>query len=266
MTRPLHAAVGRLFLIFGACAALAAAPAAHARTLAEVKALGAISVCLNPDALPYSSDKAQTPGFQLELARAIAQGLGVALNVEWILPRRRANVVNCDMLLDSVNNPEIHEGRLLLTRPYQTSGVALGLSRGAAPVSNYHDLQPGQKVGVMVGSVASVALGKAGKTTSPYAFQAEMIEDLEKGDLYAIAVSSATMSYYIRQHPDSGLALAFAFDGEPGLTWEVAVGLRKSDRALVDAVNAVLDRMIADGTLTAIYERYGVQHRVPARS
>ncbi len=266
MNQPFHPALRRLLLICSACAVLAAAAPVQARTLAEVKALGAISVCVNPDALPYSSDKAQTPGFQLEVARAIADGLGVALNVEWILPRRRANVVNCDMLLDSVNNPKMHEGRLLLSRPYQTSGVALGLSRGAAPVSNYHELQPGQKVGVMVGSVASVALGKAGKTTSPYAFQTDMIEDLEKGELYAVAVSSATMSYYIRQHPDSGLALAYAFDGEPGLTWEVSVGLRKSDAALVEAVNAVLDRIIADGTLTAIYQRYGVQHRPPARS
>jgi len=263
MSPSIHAALGRLLLICSACAVLAAAAPLHARTLAEVKALGAISVCLNPDALPHSSDKPQTPGFQLELAREIANGLGVALNVEWILPRRRANVVNCDMLIDSVNNPEIQEGRLLLSRPYQTSGVALGLSKGAAPVSNYNELQPGQKVGVMVSSVASVVLGKAGKTTSPYAFQTEMIEDLEKGELYAIAVSSATMSYYIRQHPDSGLTLAYAFDGEPGLSWEVSVGLRKSDRALVDAVNAVLDRIIADGTLTAIYRRYGVQHRVP---
>lgn len=263
MNRPIDAGL-QLLLICIAYALLAAAPA-QARTLAEVKALGAISVCLNPDALPYSSDKPQTPGFQLELAREIANGLGVALNVEWILPRRRANVVNCDMLLDSVNNPQIHEGRLLLSRPYQTSGVALGLSRGATPVKRYQELQPGQKVGVMVNSVASVVLGKAGKTTSPYAFQSDMLADLEKGELYAIAVSAATMSYYLHQHPDSGLTLVYAFDGEPGLGWEVSVGLRKSDPALVEAVNAVLDRIVADGTLTAIYQRYGVEHRLPAR-
>ncbi len=263
MTQTISRALRRLLAI-GGCAALALmAAGAHARTLAEVKALGAISVCVNPDALPYSSNKPDAPGFQLDLAREIAKRLGVALNVEWILPRRRATVVNCDMLLDSVNNPEIQEGRVLLSRPYQTSGVALGLSRGAAPITDYHQLQPGQKVGVMVGSVASVVLGKAGKTTSPYAFQADMVADLEKGELYAIAVSAATMSYYIRQHPDAGLGLAYAFDGEPDLRWQVSVGLRKSDQAMVDAVNGVLDQLIAEGKLTAVYEHYGVEHRVP---
>jgi polar amino acid transport system substrate-binding protein len=264
MMYSIESAVTRLLAIGGACALLALGVTdASARTLAEVKALGAISVCLNPDALPHSSNKPETPGFQLELAREIAKGLGVKLNVEWILPRRRANVVNCDMMMDSVNNREIHEGRLLLSRPYQTSGVALGLSKGAAPIADYHELQRGQKVGVMINSIASVVVGKAGKTTSPYAFQAEMVEDLAKGELYAIAVSSATMSYYIRQHPDAGLKLAYAFEGEPDLRWEAAVGLLKSDQALVDAVNAVLESLISDGTLTRIYQRYGVEHRVP---
>ena len=105
MMLSIESAGTRLLAIGGACALLAVgATDASARTLAEVKALGAISVCLNPDALPYSSNKPETPGFQLELAREIAKGLGVKLNVEWILPRRRANVVNCDMMIDSVND------------------------------------------------------------------------------------------------------------------------------------------------------------------
>ncbi len=237
--------------------------AAEARTLAEVKSRGAISMCANRDALPYASNKPDEPGFQIEIGRAIAAGLGVPLNIEWILPRRRANVVNCDMMLDSINDPNAYEGRLLLSRPYQKSGVALGLGRNAEPISDFKELKKDQKIGAMVSSVANMVLIKAGKTTSPYAFQTDLVEDLAKGELYGAAVSMATMSYYIRQHPESGLRLVNAFDSEPQLTWEVSVGLRKSDQALVDAVNEVLDRMLADGSLTGIYARYGVEHRRP---
>jgi len=236
---------------------------AGARTLAEVKSLGAISMCANADALPYASKDPDRPGFQIELGRALAQGLGVPLNVEWILPRRRANVVNCDLLFDVVNDPAVHEGRLLLSHPYQKSGLALGLRSDAEPITDFKELKKGQKIGIMVGSMASMVLNKAGKSTSPYAFQTDMVEDLQKGELYGAAVSSATMSYYIRQHPDSGLRLVNAFDGVPQLTWEVAVGLRKSDAALLDAVNQVLEKLIADGTLTSIYAKYGVEHRLP---
>ncbi|MFO1319871.1 MAG: transporter substrate-binding domain-containing protein [Burkholderiales bacterium] len=236
---------------------------AAARTLEEVRAVGTISLCASPETLPYASDKPGDPGFQVELGRAIAAGLGLGLSIEWIVPRRRANVVNCDMQLDSVNDAAMQKGRALLTKPYQRSGVALGLARGVAAVADYKDLRKDQKIGVMVSSVASVVLGKQGATTSPYAFQSDMIEDLVKGDLHGGALSIASLSYYIHTHPEAGLSLAYAFDSAPELTWEVAIGLRKSDDALVQAVNQVLDTLLSDGTITRIYAKYGVEHRRP---
>src|SRR5256885_14916188 len=125
-----------MYAIAGAVLLLALTHSADARTLAEVKSLGAISMCANRDALPYASNKPDAPGFQIEIGRAIAEGLRVPLNIEWILPRRRANVVNCDMMLDCVNDPDVHEGKLRLSRPYQRSGVALGLGRDAESISD----------------------------------------------------------------------------------------------------------------------------------
>jgi polar amino acid transport system substrate-binding protein len=254
---------GSAVACLGAALLLAVAGNASARTLAEVKALGAIFMCASPDALPYASDKPETPGFQIEIARAVAAGLGVSLNVEWITARRRRNLVNCDMLFDIINDPEVNEGRARLSRPYQRSGVVLGLRRDAEDISDFRQLKKGQKVGVMINSFASMVLGKADKSTSPYAFQSDMLEDVLKGELYAAAVSAATLSNYIFQHPDSGLRLVHAFDSEPELTWGVAVGLRKSDAELVDAVNTILEKLIVDGTLARIYAKYGVEHRVP---
>jgi len=258
-----HYSIRQTLAVLLLAAGCLAAGGAGARTLAEIRSLGAISMCANADALPYASNKAETPGFQIELGRAIAEGLGVPLNVEWILPRRRANIVNCDLLFDSINDPAVYEGRMLLSRPYQKSGLALALRRDAPEITDFRQLQKGQKIGVMIRSVASMVLGKAGVTTSPYAFQADMLEDLIKGDLYGAAVSSATIDYYVHSHPDAELRVAYVFDDTKDLGWEVAIGLRKSDAELQAAVNQVLDKLIADGTLTAIYARYGVQHRVP---
>lgn len=244
-------------------ATMLSAGVAQARTLAEVKSLGAISMCANASALPWSSNKPESPGFQIELGRQIARGLGVPLNVEWIVPRRRANTVNCDMMFDSVNDPKVSEGRVLLTRPYQKSGMALVLRTDAPDITGYDQLEKGQKIGVMVNSVASVVLGKGGVSTSPYAFQEDMVEDVVKGELHGAAVSVTWADYYIHNNPDAGLKVAYVFEGDKDLTWEVSVGLRKSDAALQAAVNEILDRLIADGTLTEIYARYGVKHRVP---
>lgn len=239
------------------------AVSAQARTLAEVRSLGVISMCANPNALPYASNDQSNPGVQVELGREIAAGLGLPLNIEWIVPRRRARVVNCDMLFDRVNDAEVYEGHILLSRPYHLSGIALALGPGAAQIADYKELKKGQKIGVMVSSMASVVLGKAGKTNSPYAFESDMIDDLVKGELYGVATSAAQISYYIKRNPDRGLSLSYAFDSEPSLTWEVSIGLRNSDEQLLNAVNSVLDRLLVDGTVGRIYERYGIEHRQP---
>lgn len=262
MTSPMTSNLRMLAVAAGI--ALTALPVlADARTLAEIKALGTLSLCANRDALPYASEKQDTPGFQIELARELAAALGVSLNVEWILPRRRANAVNCDMLLDTYNNPAAHEGKYALSRPYQLSGVALAVRKDAPAIKDYREIGKDRKVGVMINSVASEILGKAGVATSPYAFQDDMITDVQNGALFAGAVSAASASYYVLRNPDSGLRVEYVFDDNPDLTWQVAVGLRKSDQALVDAIDAALERFLSDGTISNIYSKYGVRHRTP---
>ena len=246
-------------------AALLALPhVAAARTLAEVKAKGAISLCANPDALPYASERADQPGFQIELAQAIAAGLGVSLELQWIKPRYRARLVNCDILMDSINDPELYEGKLLLSRPYNHTGVALGVRPSGKDIQRFADLKKGQKVGVMVNSLTQIVLVQSGISTSPYAFETDMLDDLAKGELFGAAASPATITWYARQHPESGIQAIPAYDHEPKLAWDVSVGMRKSDQALVDAVNNVLDGLLKDGTVTRVYEKYGVQQRMPS--
>ena len=55
---------------------------ATARTLEQIKELGNILLCASPEALPYASDKSDKPGFQIEVAREIANDLGVKLSIE----------------------------------------------------------------------------------------------------------------------------------------------------------------------------------------
>src|SRR5947207_4437777 len=245
-----------------AAALLCALPAA-ARTLAEVQARGTLSMCANPDALPHASNRPETPGFQVEIGRALAAALGLPLEVDWIVPRIRASVVDCDLLFDTIADPELQRGPMNLSHPYQKSGVALALRPGSDAVRGFRDLEPEQRVGVMVGSVASMRLDQRGLHPVPYAFEADMIEDLAHARLDACAVSPASIAYYIHAHPDAGLRYVHAYDAEPELRWELAVALRRSDDRLLAAVNAALDKLIDDGTLARIYARYGVDYRRP---
>lgn len=249
------------FLSAAAC--LAAIDDAAARTLEQIKAVGALSMCANPDALPYSSNKPDLPGFQIQIGRAIAQGLGLPLRIDWIVPRRRVAEANCDMLLDNVNDPDLRTPDRLLSIPYQRTGIALALGPTAEGATGLGDLQKTQKVGVMVGSLASVILGRRGLSISPYAFQDEMLEDLESGVLTAAAVSSANLSYYVKRHPGGNLRMVNLLDSEPDLEWTVSAGLRRADDALLIEVNRTIAALLLDGTIPRIYAQYGIEYRAP---
>jgi ABC-type amino acid transport substrate-binding protein len=236
---------------------------AIARTLAEVEARGVISICANPDALPHASNKSDAPGFQVEMGRALADALGFRLQVEWIVPRLRAGLVDCDLLFDTIVDTAIQRAPIKLSHAYQKSGVALAFRSNVMTARGFDDVAPGKRIGVMVSSLASKLLGQRGLRTVPYAFESEMIDDLAKGELDACAVSPASIAYYVFKHPDAGLRYVHAYDAEPELRWNLAIGLRRSDDALLDAVNAALDKLIDSGAVARIYARYGVEYRRP---
>jgi ABC-type amino acid transport substrate-binding protein len=235
----------------------------HSRPYEEIRARGEISVCANPNALPYSSNRPETPGFQIEIARALAERLGVRLQIEWIVPRMRAALVDCDLLMDTIARPGIQPPSIRLSAPYQTGGVALAFAPGQPTVAAYRDLKSGTRVGVMTNSVASMIVSKSGARMVPFGFEDEMLEAVAKGEVDAAAVSPASIGYYNLTNPGRKVALVHAEDSEPELKWVVAVGLRRADAPLVDAVNAAVAALVADGTIAGIYARYGVDYRRP---
>jgi ABC-type amino acid transport substrate-binding protein len=237
--------------------------AAQARPLDEIRARGEISVCANPNALPYASDKPETPGFQIEIARALAQQLGVKLKVEWIVPRYRASAVDCDMLMDSIVRPELQTPALKLSVPYQTSGVALAFGPGKTTVATYKDLRAGMKVGVMMNSLASLIVSKTSATMVPFGFEDDLAAAIASGEVDVGAISPASAGYHNLKNPGKTVTVVHAEDSEPELKWTVAIGLRRADEALVAAVNSALGALMRDDAIGAIYKKYAVDYRRP---
>jgi len=238
-------------------------PIAQARPLEDIRTRGEISVCANPNALPYASNRPENPGFQIEIARAVAERLRLKLQVEWIVPRMRAATVDCDMLMDTIARPEVQNPAIKLSVPYQTGGVALAFAPGQPALARYQDLHSGIRVGVIMNSLASLIVSKTGARMVPFGFEDDMLEAVGKSEVGAAAVSPASIGYYNLSNPTRRVTLVHAEDSEPELKWTVAVGLRRADAPLVEAVNAAVAALIADGTIARIYAKYGVEHRRP---
>jgi polar amino acid transport system substrate-binding protein len=229
----------------------------------EIRTLGEITVCANPNALPYASDKEEAPGFQIEIARAIAQRLGVRLRPLWIVPRVRAGLVDCDLLMDTILVAGVQPPSLRVSRPYHRSGVALVFAPGREPVNSYAELKRGTRVGVLHNSLASLTVSRTPATMVPFGFEDDMLEAVAKGEVDAGTASPAAAGYFNLRNPARRVMIVHAEDLQPELQWTVGVGMRRADDALVENVNRALSVLLADGTLATIYARYGVTHRNP---
>ena len=173
---------------------------------------------------------------------------------------RRAD---CDIVLDAIaDRAVLAEVGLRMSRPYHRSGVALAVGpevqrRVACGI------EAGQRVGVQVGSIASMTLGKRGVKTSPFAFEDDIMDALAKGEIDAAAVTPAAIGWFNKTHPDGRVRRIPAFEDEPDLNWNVAVGMVSPDEKLRQDVDAALQALLADGTLARIYARYDVELQPP---
>jgi len=243
-------------------AALASGPVV-ARSLEQIRESGSVVLCAHPNSLPFASKTADTPGFQVELARALAVQLGVSLGQEWIVTPSQVFRSNCDFVLDVIGDQSAQsESGLQVSKPYYRGGVGLAVRHGS-PVHSFADLNEHTKVGVQVGSTVAMLLNQRNVTISTFAFEDEMMEALSTHEIDAAAVTATVAGYFNATHPDRAVTVIPPDDTQANTVWNLAVGLRRPDAKLRDAIDAALDHLRDDGTISAIYTRYGISIRQP---
>lgn len=237
--------------------------AAPARSLDIIRAGGALHLCAHPNSLPYASKAGNPAGFQIELGEALAKELGVTLATEWIVVPSQVFRADCDILLDAIADPEAQaDTGLRISKPYYRGGVGLAVPRGSA-ITGFPSLNDHTKVGVQVGSVAAMLLNQQHVRTSTFGFEEDMLAALAAGEIDAAAVTPLSAGYYNLTHPSQGFAVLPPDEAVRDLVWNAAVGIRKPDDRLLDAIGAALDRLRADGTVETIYAKYGISLQPP---
>lgn len=237
-----------------------------AASLAEVKERGWLKVCAHPDALPFSSQDPGRPGFQLEIAGAIARTLGVKVIPEWIIFTRHARRAECDALIGAVvplKTDKAPPARgALLTRAYAGSGYVLLVPRADTVVHRPEDVKAG-KIGVEYTSWPHYMLETHGIGITAYRDQTEIIEAVARGEVAAGMVTDPYLGWFLKEHPEAAVKVADGYVRDPELQWNVAVRLVGADPPLRDAVDQILDRLLADRTIQDILAKYGLTYLPP---
>ena len=236
---------------------------AEARSLMAIRESGVLGLCAHPNSLPFASKAGDPPGFQVELGQALARELGVSLRLDWTITQYQMRGAGCDIVLDVIADREAQgETNLRISKPYYRTGVALAVPT-TSQLTSFKSLDEHTKVGVQVGSMAAMIIGKRHVPTSTFGFEVDSLEALADHEIDAAAVTPTAAGYYNLTHPEKAVRILDLDESEPNLSWNVAVGMVRPDDSLRDAINGALERLRADGTVDRIYRRYGVTLRSP---
>jgi polar amino acid transport system substrate-binding protein len=254
----------RVFVVAIAVMLAASGLSADAASLATVRERGTFGVCAHPDALPYSSQDRTSPGFQIEIAEAIARQLGVRLRVDWIVFTRHARRIDCDATIGSIVRADTDGGGPRrgprLTKPYVESGYVLVVPAKSSSIERLEDVKG--KIAVEHTSWPHYVLDNRKIPLSSHGSAFDVLDAVAKGEAAAGLVSDAYAGWYLKLQPGT-VKISETYVPERDFRWNVAVALRNADAPLVDAVNRALDALIGDQTIPKIFARYGITYRPP---
>lgn len=235
---------------------LAVATGAGLARAGAAEELSGVRVCADPANLPFSSSDAVTPGFEVELARALAPHVSFhwVPTYRWIYVRRQLLDRRCDLFFGLPVDPRFTDDnpRLALSRPYYVMGQVI-VSRAGEGVRGLEDLR-GKAIGVQAMTPGDILVWQRGHARRVYLAPEEPVRAVLAGEVAAAVMWSSVAGWLTRRTP----GLEIAWIREPEGEFPVAVGMRKEDRALAAALDRALGRLLGEGRAEAILRRYGV--------
>ncbi|HHT48576.1 MAG TPA: amino acid ABC transporter substrate-binding protein [Firmicutes bacterium] len=202
----------------------------------------------------FRDDKGQIVGFDIDVAKAVCQRLGIELKLQpinWDAKEQELNTKNIDCIWNGLTITPERKKNVLFTKPYMDNRqvIVVRADSGLASLSAL----AGKTLGLQAGSSAKDALNNVPDFEASLANVIEFDEnmtalmDLELGGLDAVLMDEIVARYYIQQRNKNFMVLDEALASE-----EYGIGFRKNDQALMEKFQNTLIAMAEDGTLAAI--------------
>lgn len=263
-----------VLIVVMVCAGVAAAaPTA----LEKARERGTIVACADPYNLPFSSPDPNMPGFDVEIAREIAAGIGLEIAYHWVDTGTRGglsrairlsiNDNKCAFFMGVPDEPdmieEYEEKKLIITRPYLGAGYILVGKEGGPSPQTLAEAKDA-KIGVIMFTVADMDLSREGFRTDPYRINEENLAALQKGEVDFSLILSSKAGWWLHQNPGSGLAIVEGFTPDPRMEYGLVIAVRRTEQDLQAAINEQLDKLVASGRIAEIVAKYGVPFLPPS--
>lgn len=239
------------------------APDFSAMSLEELKPYlslavdGKLTVGTSPDFPPYEFYKlgeggeAELAGFDMSLAKAIADALGLELSVvpmdfNGILAELM--VGNIDLAIAGFSPDPEREDSCDFSTAYYTGGQSFVIrAADADKYKGFADME-GQPVGSQIGSIQyDLALEHTPKANNIALTKVtDIVAELLTGKLEGAFIETAVAESYIKNYPDLAIGWEVPYDAEGS-----CVAVHDGDVAWLTAVNLIIDELLTNGQMSA---------------
>ena len=235
-------------------------PAEPATLLEKIKAKGKLVVGTEAQYAPYEFKDldANFAGCDMWLAQQIADSLGVTLEVvdmafDGIIPAVQSGQVDLGIAAFT-NTPERAE-EIDFSDLYETSAQLLIVKAGNADKYSTKESLAGQKVGAQKGTIQSQLIQSALPESELFELEKypALALEVQNGNIAGLVVDQAVGEALVATS-NGGLEVSnFAFTAEEA-SFGKSVVIAKGNEELVEAVNEVINKVVADGSYQKAYD------------
>lgn len=209
---------------------------------------------------PYemTNDAGEFEGIDVEIAQAIADKLGLELRIDdmdfdaALLAARNGK---SDMVMAGVSVTEDRLVNLDFTDSYAT-GIQVVIVPEDSDITSVDDLT-GKMIGVQRGTTGDLYCsdtvengGFGAENVTPYDNGLTAVQALMNGQVDCVVIDNAPAQEFVAANP--GLKI---LDTEY-VNEDYAIGVKKGNTQMLDAINGALAELKADGTIQSIIDKY----------
>ncbi len=224
--------------------------------LNKIKKSGKLVVAMEGTWAPwtYHDEKDQLVGFDVEVAKYIADYIGVEVvyeEGEWDGLLQGIEAGRYDIMVNGCGITEERKQSYDFSDPYAYDRVAVIVNGDNNSITKMEDLE-GKKTANTISSTYAQIAEQYGATVSGVDDLNQTFLLLSRGDIDATLNAEVVYGDYMKANPDAGFKIACIY---PVLD-ELGIPMKKGSSDLQKAVNEAIAQARADGTLSALAIKY----------
>jgi len=188
---------------------------------------------------------------------AIAKEIGASMNKEAVIENMEFDSLlialqngQIDAVIAGMTVTEERKQAVNFSTPYYVATQVM-IVKGDSDITKAADMAD-KKIVVIQGYTGETCVQEMGYSYEAFKKGTEAVLELENGKCDVVVIDSATAQKYVKDNPD----LKIVEDNDAFEAEEYAIAVKKDNTELLNSINAAVEKMLADGTISELAVKY----------